>query len=128
MTGLIWIIQLVHYPSFHYVDRENYKTFAAFHTQTITYVVMPVMALEILSQLVLLLRSQDAVNISATALLSVIWLATIFYSIPCHNLLANGYDTQVVDKLVQTNWIRTVAWTLKSLVLLYPYYLEAVDK
>ncbi len=27
MTGLIWMVQLVHYPSFHFVSEENLPAF-----------------------------------------------------------------------------------------------------
>lgn len=35
LCGLIWVIQLVHYPSFHFVEDSRFIDFQAFHTQRI---------------------------------------------------------------------------------------------
>jgi L-cystine uptake protein TcyP (sodium:dicarboxylate symporter family) len=120
MTGLIWLVQLVHYPSFHHVDRGQFQNFSSFHTQNITYIVMPLMAVELLSSLVMVVKNPSLANVSVIVLLAIIWLSTAFLSVPCHNQLAHGYDASVVDDLIRTNWIRTLAWTGKSAILLWP--------
>lgn len=120
MTGLIWLVQVVHYPSFHHVDQSQFRQFSTFHTQNITYIVMPLMAVELLSSLVLVIRSPDALNLSMIGLLALIWISTAFISVPCHNQLAHGYNAEVVDHLIRTNWIRTIAWTIKSALLIWP--------
>ena len=33
---------------------------------------------------------------------------------PRHNLLAAGFDAAVIDSLVASNWIRTIAWTARA--------------
>ena len=48
------------------------------------------------------------------ALLAVVWGATFLVSVPRHNLLAAGFDAAVIDSLVATNWIRTIAWTARA--------------
>ena len=30
MVGVIWVIQLVHYPSFHFIELKQYTTFQRF--------------------------------------------------------------------------------------------------
>ena len=40
MVGVIWVIQLVHYPSFHFVELKQYTTFQRFHMARISYVVI----------------------------------------------------------------------------------------
>ena len=40
--------------------------------------------------------------------------ATFVISVPRHNLLAAGFDAAVIDSLVATNWIRTIAWTARA--------------
>ena len=49
-------------------------------------------------------------------LLVVVWGATFFVAVPRHNLLAAGFNAAVIDSLVATNWIRTIAWTLRAVV------------
>ena len=36
MIGVIWVVQLVHYPSFHYIDRNRYGLFQQFHMRYIS--------------------------------------------------------------------------------------------
>ena len=122
MTGLIWLVQVVHYPSFHHIDQTQFRQFSTFHTQNITYIVMPMMAVELLSSLVLVIRNPDPFNLSMIALLAIIWLSTAFISVPCHNQLAHGYNAEVVDHLIRTNWIRTIAWTIKSALLVWTLF------
>ncbi len=52
----------------------------------------------------------------AAGTVAVAWLATFTLSVPAHDKLqAGGLDGVVVGRLVATNWIRTVAWTLAFL-------------
>ena len=47
MVGVIWVIQLVHYPSFHFINKKDYEQFQDFHMKRITYIVMPTMLIEL---------------------------------------------------------------------------------
>ena len=51
-------------------------------------------------------------------LLLVIWLSTALLQVPCHNRLVNGFDPKIHHRLVKTNWIRTVAWSLRAIIAL----------
>ena len=50
-----------------------------------------------------------------TALAAMLGAATVAVtvgvSVPCHRRLSAGYDDAVLDRLVHTNWYRTVAWS-----------------
>ena len=54
MVGAIWVIQLVHYPSFYYIDKNNYMKFQNFHMNRISYIVIPAMTVELFSGLLIL--------------------------------------------------------------------------
>ena len=54
MVGVIWVIQLVHYPSFHFIDKNIYAAFQKFHMNKISIIVLPVMMVEIITGLILL--------------------------------------------------------------------------
>ena len=47
MTGLIWLIQCVHYPLFAQVGAEAFQDYHARHTQWITPIVGPLMLIEL---------------------------------------------------------------------------------
>ncbi len=52
-------------------------------------------------------------------LVGVIWATTAFASIPAHNTLANGWDTAAHAQLVLTNWIRTLAWIARGVLVVW---------
>jgi hypothetical protein len=120
MTGLIWVIQLVHYPAYKYMDVTSFKNYQNFHTTTITFIVGPIMVIEIFTGLAVFLdQKMNLLSSLNLAGLILIWIATISWSVPKHGELANGYNPTVVESLILTNWIRTVLWTLRSVVILY---------
>lgn len=121
MTGLIWTIQLVHYPSFHYVEESQFIPFEAFHSFRISFIVLPVMLVELFSAAVIiyLLPTFRIWAIGNFLLLASIWLITFFISAKLHGELMHGYNQAKVDWLVTSNWFRTSLWTLRSVGLCF---------
>ena len=119
MVGVIWVIQLVHYPSFHFVELKQYNTFQRFHMSRISYVVIPAMLTELFT-LILIVISMDQIDtlvLASAILLIFIWLMTAVFFSGVHQKLTLGYDQTVVDKLVKLNWGRTLLWTLRLLLI-----------
>jgi len=56
MTGLIWFIQIVHYPIYSFVGHNDLSDYQAFHVRRTTMVVFPFMVTELLGGGLLLLR------------------------------------------------------------------------
>lgn len=115
---LIWVVQLVHYPSFHFIDKDKFSEFHTHHTRSISLIVLPLMLLE-LGLAAILVWQQNFQWIYTVPLLLVllIWGSTFLIQVPDHNRLAAGKDVEIVSRLVQTNWIRTILWTLKAIWL-----------
>ncbi|AUN97355.1 hypothetical protein C0V70_04360 [Bacteriovorax stolpii] len=120
MTGLIWLIQIVHYPLFTKVCEERFKEYHSFHTRNITFIVAPVMLVELASFLGLIfLKNSESLNLVFIGFLFfVIWATTIFLSVPAHERLSAGLDHKACKQLVISNWLRVGAWSLKSIYLL----------
>ena len=119
MVGVIWVIQLVHYPSFHFIELKQYTTFQRFHMSRISYVVIPAMLTELFT-LILIVISMDQIDtlvLASAILLIFIWLMTAVFFSGVHQKLTLGYDQTVVDKLVKLNWGRTLLWTLRLLLI-----------
>jgi hypothetical protein len=114
LTGLIWTVQVVHYPLFARVGAAGYRDYQQAHQSLITLAVGPVMLVEAAACVLLLVQRRDPLTIAAAALLAVIWLSTALVQVPLHNELGNGFDPLVHARLVQSNWIRTIAWTLRA--------------
>ena len=128
MTGLIWVIQVVHYPLMAQVGQTSFGAYHAAHSRLITLIVMPMMLLELGSALTLALtytadpqRPSGAWLWLGVALLGVAWATTALASVPAHGVLSGGFDAQAHATLVQTNWLRTLAWSLRALLVSWLY-------
>ena len=119
MLGLIWVIQRVHYPLFANIGAKEFPVYERQHVRRISPIVAPVMVLELLSALaVTLLSPPDSLARSLSwfglGLLAMIWGATWLLQVPRHRALESGQDTAVIASLVRTNWLRTLAWSLRA--------------
>ena len=63
------------------------------------------------------------IPIIGVILVFIIWASTAFLLIPQHNALAKAYEFEAHNLLVQTNWIRTIAWSMRGLLLLFMLHL-----
>jgi hypothetical protein len=55
---------------------------------------------------------------AASGLVVTAWLSTFGLQVPCHNQLRKGFSSAVHTRLVRTNWVRTLSWTVRAVVLL----------
>lgn len=126
MTGVIWFVQVVHYPLFSALGRSEFPGYAKQHAVLTTGIVAPLMLVESTSALLLLwIRPADVStwHLSiALSLLVIIWVSTALVQVPCHQVLQKGFDGIEYRKLVRTNWVRTVAWSLRGLLVLRMAY------
>lgn len=122
MTGLIWFVQVVHYPLFALVGESGYPTYQRSHERLTTFVVLPLMGAELVTAVLIVLANSEAGTtlpwVLSHGLLVLIWLSTLLVQVPCHQRLESGFDPTVHRRLVSTNWLRTVAWTTRSILLL----------
>jgi hypothetical protein len=114
MVGLIWTIQVVHYPLFHAVGAGSFSAYEAQHTRRIgTLLIIPA-AVEATTAGALLVVDPGAVTLVAAGVLAAIWTMTAFVHAPLHGRLTPGYDRSLVSRLVVLNRWRTGAWTLRG--------------
>ena len=122
MVSLIWLIQILHYPSFIYVDRDRYESFQKFHMKKISFIVMPLMVTEFLTSAYILLFGNNENEYLFTLsfiLLLVIWGLTIFIFSNIHQELSSGYNQRIISSLIHLNWIRTILWSLRLIMLVF---------
>jgi hypothetical protein len=114
MVGLIWFVQIVHYPLFGYVGSKEFGTFHEHHKILITPVVGFVMIVELVTTGILIFQIPVGIPnwtvIVGIILIGFIWISTLFLQIPYHN--------NVLMMLVNTNWIRTICWSLRGIIVL----------
>lgn len=122
MTGVIWYVQVVHYPFLALIRPEEGERAARFHKQRTSWVVMPLMLVELTSGILLLgstwMLQYGKYLWGNLLLLFMVWGITFFRFVPLHKRLENRYDRGTVKALVSGNWIRTILWSVRSLLLL----------
>ncbi|MDP1662146.1 MAG: hypothetical protein Q8L55_09550 [Phycisphaerales bacterium] len=119
MTGLIWFVQIVHYPLFGSVGKSEFTTYEREHQRRTTLVVAPVMLIELATAATLCFRTTAAdrtLALTGAALLAVIWASTWLLQVPLHNRLSTGYQPLLIRRLATSNWLRTAAWTARALI------------
>ena len=119
MVGIIWVIQLLHYPAFNFIKESDYVEFQHFHMQRISFIVVPVMILELFSAFMLVYYLQSNLLTLCLIILLFIWLITFVFFTKLHQSLLGGYNKTIVDKLVKINWSRTILWSLRLIILIY---------
>ena len=125
MTGLIWFVQVVHYPLLGRLGEAYFLPYHRQHCERTGYVVGPLMFLELGSAAVLtyLLTPPPGTPARTAAwaglvLLGIIWASTALLQIPQHNRLgALGPDPATLRALLRGNWLRTAAWTLRAVLV-----------
>ena len=119
LVGLIWTIQLVHYPLLAKIGREGFVEYAADHRRRMVLALAPAWPVEGITAAWLLFAAPDvpaALAWIGAALVGVIIGSTALVQVPLHGRLDEGYDAEVIRRLVTTNWLRTVAWTARGAV------------
>ena len=123
MAGVIWVVQVVHYPLFARVGAAGYAAYQAGHVRLIAYVVTPVMLLELATAVAwgaaFAKRGPAGAAWVNLAGLAVIWGSTALLQVPAHGRLAEGFDAAAHRRLLDTNWIRTIVWSLRAAGLTY---------
>lgn len=117
MCGLIWVIQVVHYPTFVFVERDRYAEFQRLHEMRISLIVIPVMLLELVSGALIALRQESSLWTINLVLILLVWGSTFAIQSPIHGKLEKGFDERLVKRLLRSNWVRTVLWTIHSLIV-----------
>lgn len=118
LAGLVWVVQLVVYPSFRLVGpTAAWPAVHAAHGRAIAPVVGVPWAVQGVTVAALLVRNGPTPLLLLAGLLALTAVVvTVAVSVPLHARLAQGYDDDAARRLVRTNWLRTAAWTAGTLV------------
>jgi len=120
LTGLIWTIQCVHYPIFHRLEQSSFTEHIHFHKGAISLLVVPVMTIELGTSAWVAWSSQSYTILHQSGLIAVIliWLVTFFVQVPLHNKLSKVRSVDSINRLVASNWVRTILWSFKAILSL----------
>lgn len=117
MTGVIWFVQVVHYPLLSRIG-ASFTEYESEHVRR----TMPLASSAMLAELILALwiALQPPAGLphwmpyTGLALLIFLWAGTFFVMVPLHHALSREQSQTNVNRLVHFNWWRTLAWSLRG--------------
>lgn len=118
LAAVMWMVQLVVYPAFRWIDATRFALWHRGYTAAVTWVVAPLILLQTGGVAVRLWLRRDpgllwSLEAACTA---VAWAVTVFVSVPLHDRLqghtAHEERLLCMERLVRTNWLRTLAWSV----------------
>jgi hypothetical protein len=121
MLGVIWTVQVVHYPLFARVPAEAFCAYERAHMRRISVIVGPAMVAELATAGWI---AADPAGMGVTpwmawvgaALVAINWVSTATMQGPMHQRLSHGKDDVLIRRLVATNWVRTIAWSARAVL------------
>lgn len=109
---LIWLVQCIVYPSMRQWSHDRFTLVHSWYTKTITVFIVLLMPSQAALAIVDLTITDSLYSLLQLVAITISWLVTFLISVPIHNRLRLGYDETAIDRLIETNWIRTVAWSM----------------
>ena len=120
LVGILFVTQLITYPSFLAVVSHVFISFHKRYTMNISFIVIPFMIGELFS--LIYLNYIDSDLFLSLMILLVIWLFTFIILVPIHNKLSLKHNISLINRLINYNWLRTILWAVKLIILFYFFY------
>jgi hypothetical protein len=118
LLTLIWLVQIIIYPGLLRIPSKEFVNYHTWYTIRITAIVFPLMIGEVMITVGWLILDKVTVFSAVAAFFVVfIWLSTFTLQVPIHKKLQSGKDKTLIKRLVKTNWIRTFAWSMKTVAV-----------
>lgn len=119
MFSVIWMVQLIVYPSFLEIDAERWQNFHHRHCRRMGFIVGPLMCCELFGAItVLSMMPSDGFYIALLTTSILTWLITAVLFAPLHRKLENVYNVSLIRSLIKQNWVRTVLWSMAAIIWL----------
>ena len=113
MCGLVWFVQLNHYPLMLGIPPDHFGEYERDHVRRTGWIAAPAMLAELVTGMGLAYLFPVGWYLWGNlTLLLVIWASTFLIQVPIHRQLQIlGKEEALLRRLLATNWIRTIAWT-----------------
>tara|TARA_Y100000389_G_scaffold23346_1_gene19969 strand:+ start:736 stop:1116 length:381 start_codon:yes stop_codon:yes gene_type:complete len=116
MLGLIFVTQIVSYPLFFKVEMDNFAAFHDDYVKRISFIAVPVMLAELFISTLVYYNFKSTLSLLLLLLIVLIFLSTFLLQVPIHEKIKFGGRRFLFSRLVNTNWIRTFGWFVKSII------------
>ena len=121
MLGIMWFVQIAYYPNLACIGGADFVRYQQAHVRRVTAVAWTMLLLELFTAMALPMFATPALVRWALAanliLLLVIWRSTWFVQVPLHKILEQGFHSDTHRRLVSTNWLRTICYSLRGALL-----------
>ena len=117
LVVLIWMVQLIVYPSFKHIALDQFTLWHSQYSAMISVLVVPLMLLQVGIIGYQLVHTRLWSIWVAALLVILIWISTYAQAVPVHNILQQATTLEAeqlqkqVSQLVSFNWNRTILWT-----------------
>lgn len=121
LVGLIWFVQVVHYPLHSWVGASEFAAYEIEHRRRTVWVTAAPMLLELGLAWFLVIQPTPLPawqTWTGALLASWVWLQTLLIHLPQHARLCRGRDAATLRSLVRLNLIRTACWTVRGFLSL----------
>ncbi|NNK19406.1 MAG: hypothetical protein HKP49_09665 [Maribacter sp.] len=123
LVVLIWMIQLIIYPSFLHYQTEDLVGWHRKYTTLIGYIVVPLMLAQLSISIFQVYASATFTTLSILTLVLLVWLSTFLQFVPIHSNISKGSVNQkMLSALVKKNWTRTILWTVVFIISFLCHY------
>ncbi len=121
LVVLIWMVQLIAYPSFRFFQKSDLLVWHDYYTKMITLFVVPLMFGQLGLHLYGMIKSSFSwPQVVSFMMIIGVWLITFLKAVPLHGYIGAGENVQAsVESLIRVNWIRTVLWSLVFAISLW---------
>ncbi len=110
---LIWMVQLIIYPSFLHYTSQNLIAWHLKYTKRIAIIVIPLMFTQLIIGFYDIFYQFNALNTMRFLMILLLWIFTFTSFVPLHHKISEGkFDKKLLQLLVQRNWMRTLLWTV----------------
>ena len=117
---LIWIVQLIIYPSFSYYKHDDLFKWHDIYTKRIAVIVIPLMVGQLITSSIQVYSNPYFYTITSSLLVIGVWLSTFLVFVPLHTNLSKREEVELsIKKLKLHNWLRTLLWSLIFIVTCY---------
>ena len=113
MCVVLWLVQLVIYPSFLRVKTSELLAWHKAYTFRVSFVILPLMFGQLILAIFSVQEDPSLQEWLAFVFVLVCWILTFFVSVPLHRKIEQNDTTKETrQKLITTNWPRTILWSL----------------
>ena len=113
MCVVLWLVQLVIYPSFLRVEPSELIAWHKAYTFRVSFVILPLMLGQLVIAILSVWEDPSILEWVAFTFVLVCWILTFFVSVPLHRKIEQNDTTRETrQKLIATNWPRTILWSV----------------